>query len=95
MLLSKIIPNDPVAVAEISGYLCESFGDRQRIDYGTGHELNFLWVLLCLRQVGLLREEDDAAAVLVVFVSYLQLMRKLQFEYWLEPAGSHGINHNL
>jgi hypothetical protein len=36
---------DPQAIAEMAHYLVASFGDRQRIDYGTGHELNFLCLL--------------------------------------------------
>jgi serine/threonine-protein phosphatase 2A activator len=37
--LSDIVPSE--AIQEISVYFCHSFGDRQRIDYGTGHEANF------------------------------------------------------
>ena len=36
-------------------------------------------------------EEDMAALVLHVLQSYLKLMRRLQTEYMLEPAGSHGV----
>ncbi len=31
--------------SEVARYLSASFGDRQRIDYGTGHELNFICFL--------------------------------------------------
>ena len=30
------------AIIEVSGYFCESWGNRTRIDYGSGMELNFL-----------------------------------------------------
>ncbi|KAF7721633.1 Serine/threonine-protein phosphatase 2A activator 2 [Apophysomyces ossiformis] len=79
------------ALSEVARYFVESFGNRKRIDYGTGHEANFIAWLLCLEKLGVLTQEDDSAVVLRVFVKYIALMRKLQFEYWLEPAGSHGV----
>ena len=30
------------AITEVSGYFCEAWGNRARIDYGSGMELNFL-----------------------------------------------------
>ena len=37
-----------LAIPELKEYFLDSFGSYERIDYGTGHELNFMLVLLCL-----------------------------------------------
>lgn len=88
-LLAGILPAGNVR--EVRGYLISSFGHPGRIDYGTGHELNFIIVILCLSRLGLLKREDYPGAVLKVFWRYVILMRKLFVDYWLEPAGSQGV----
>ncbi|XP_077213282.1 phosphotyrosyl phosphatase activator (PTPA) family protein [Tasmannia lanceolata] len=79
------------ATVELAPYLSDSFGNPSRIDFGTGHETNFAAFLYCLARLGLITESDYPAIVLRVFVKYLELMRKLQDVYCLEPAGSHGV----
>ncbi|XP_074274039.1 uncharacterized protein LOC141597470 [Silene latifolia] len=79
------------SVVELVSYFTDSFGNSSRIDYGTGHETNFAAWLYCLARLGLIKEEDYPAVVIRVFVVYLDLMRKLQLVYCLEPAGSHGV----
>ncbi|GAA5911633.1 hypothetical protein JCM6882_008060 [Rhodosporidiobolus microsporus] len=78
---------DKAYIPELSVYLCESWGNRTRVDYGSGMELNFL---LCLQKLGVLNKEDSTAVVTKVFWKYMRITRLLQTEYWLEPAGSHG-----
>lgn len=63
------------AIPEISIYLQESFGSYERIDYGTGHELNFVAFLFCLFKVGVLLAEDLKAAINCIFQKYMELMR--------------------
>ncbi|KAI0265437.1 hypothetical protein BC834DRAFT_879518 [Gloeopeniophorella convolvens] len=79
------------AIPEVSGYFTEAWGNRTRIDYGSGMELNFLCWLICLGRLGVLQESDHVALVVRVFWRYIQVMRTLQSVYWLEPAGSHGV----
>ena len=76
---------------ELKGYLLDSFGNRQRIDYGTGHELHFMCFLFCLSKLGFLDNSTSVSVVFVIFRKYLQLMRLLQVHFWLEPAGSQGV----
>ncbi|CAG8475567.1 8876_t:CDS:2 [Paraglomus brasilianum] len=79
------------AIQEVSRYFIESWGNKKRIDYGTGHEANFAVWLLCFEKLGLIGPDDHVALVLKVFQKYIEIMRNLQFKYWLEPAGSHGV----
>lgn len=85
-----VVDADALA-AELAYYLRGSFGDETRIDYGTGHEASFFAILFILGSRGVLAKTDAADAVLVVFATYMRLMRKLQTVYVLEPAGSHGV----
>jgi serine/threonine-protein phosphatase 2A activator len=70
------------ATIEILPYFLDSFGNRTRIDYGTGHETNFMMFLYCLFALGALKEDDQQATVLRVFKRYLDLIRQLQTTYW-------------
>ncbi|KAI0342386.1 Phosphotyrosyl phosphatase activator [Trametopsis cervina] len=79
------------AVAEVSTYFKECWGNRTRIDYGSGMELNFLCWMLCLDKLNVFTPSDARALVLRVFWRYVRVMRVLQSTYWLEPAGSHGV----
>lgn len=92
--LVKIAPEaTEEQLRELSDYFTESWGNRARIDYGSGHELNFLAFLYCLSNapVQVLTFKDHQALVVRVFKRYIEIMRNLQKTYWLEPAGSHGV----
>lgn len=84
-------PSAAGAEVELSPYLCDSLGNPTRIDYGTGHETTFVVLLYCLCKLGLAGPEDMPALAACVMPAYLELARKLQRTYWLEPAGSHGV----
>lgn len=78
------------APEELLAYFEMSFGHPQRIDFGTGHELNFVAWLTALQALGVLTSEDLLCVALDVIERYLDLCRLLQRTYWLEPAGSKG-----
>ena len=84
------LPSQP-SIEEASTYLDHSFGNRQRIDYGSGHELNFVIWLLCLNRMSLIPTSTFSELTLVVFPRYIKLLRRIQSTYYLEPAGSHGV----
>jgi serine/threonine-protein phosphatase 2A activator len=62
-----LIENDDTNGEELAVYLTESFGNSVRIDYGTGHELNFVIFLMCLFKIEILNQNDTKAAVLKIF----------------------------
>lgn len=51
---------------ELSSYLVGSFGSKQRLDYGTGHELSFLAFLGCLWKLGVFEDGEERALVMGV-----------------------------
>lgn len=89
-----VLPQDLQAwITELAPYLAEAFGSFVRIDYGTGHELNFVAWLGLLYRLGVLGSGTPTYArlALEVFPAYLRVVWHLQDRYSLEPAGSHGV----
>ncbi|CAG8481637.1 5793_t:CDS:2 [Paraglomus brasilianum] len=86
-----LLPQWHDAIVELVPLFNGSFGHGIRIDYGSGHELNFVTWLCCLTLLGVFTQEDYHALILRIFSKYLDLVRKLQIVYNLEPAGSHGV----
>lgn len=91
MLKAALAEDMHAAIPELGTYLVGGFGNGTRIDYGSGHELSFFAFLCGITMLGGFAEEDYQAVVLRIFVRYLELVRKIQRRYTLEPAGSHGV----
>jgi serine/threonine-protein phosphatase 2A activator len=67
-LIANVIPTDkPDLAQEFRPYFTEAFGNDKRVDYGTGHELNFVCILLILHEVNNYSEEELRAMVHHVF----------------------------
>ena len=79
------------ASVELGPYLADCYGNETRIDYGTGHEAMFALFLLALFKLRVFVEADFKLVVLRCFPAYLRTVRRVQTEYLLEPAGSHGV----
>ncbi|KAH0792585.1 serine/threonine-protein phosphatase 2A activator-like [Histomonas meleagridis] len=75
---------------EAHDYFVQSFGSWTRIDFGTGHELNFLAFITSLAVLNLITPEDGPAIVFDVFWEYWNLHTEVKAKYHQEPAGSHG-----
>ena len=90
--LATLLPPDLAGASiELGPYLEGCFGNETRIDYGTGHEAVFVLFLLALFKLRIFVEADFQLVVLRCFAAYLRCVRRLQKDYVLEPAGSHGV----
>lgn len=79
-------------IDEIKYYLLGSFGSRERLDYGTGHELSFISFLGCLVMSDIIyRNSITGTEWLLILSKYYDLVKSLILSYTLEPAGSHGV----
>ncbi|KAI4291678.1 serine/threonine-protein phosphatase 2A activator [Pancytospora philotis] len=67
-------------------YLSESFGNSIRMDYGTGHELNFLCYLYVRHRRGLLAINE----VFAVLTEYFRTIRAYIKKFNIEAAGARG-----
>lgn len=68
-------------------YLRNSFGNSTRLDYGTGHELNYL----CYLYTEYCRKRLEIDRVFNTLVRYFEVVRLFVTKFNLEAAGSHGI----
>lgn len=94
--LSKSLGSDPTELqidpyTELVPYFLGSFGSRQRLDFGTGHELSFLAFFGALWSIELLPLDISGEDILLIFETYFNTIRTLITRYNLEPAGSHGV----
>ncbi|XP_022783824.1 serine/threonine-protein phosphatase 2A activator-like [Stylophora pistillata] len=91
-MIQGLLPEKFIGASiELTAYLRDGFGNKTRIDYGTGHEACFIAFLCCLFKLRVLDQNDCVSIVFKVFQRYLKLMRRLQSTYRMEPAGSQGV----
>ena len=76
---------------QIKSYFIESFENPPIMDYGTGHELNFMCFLYILYIADLYTNEEFPFLALNIFYKYVIFIHKLQTNYVLEPAGARGV----
>lgn len=96
-----IHPKGDESIQQVSCYLHDSFGHATRLDYGTGHESSFFVFLLVLSKVKCMGDLLPSSAssslrtlravALSIVDQYLKVTRRIQTDYRLEPAGSHGV----
>ncbi|EJW01421.1 hypothetical protein EDEG_03954 [Edhazardia aedis USNM 41457] len=68
-------------------YLFSSFGNPVRLDYGTGHELNFACFLFSLVELKIMKFNE----CYTTFLKYFEFIRMMIIELQVLPAGSHGV----
>ena len=76
-LQKQLLKSQEEAILELIVYLSDSFGSNMRIDYGTGHEMNFMIFLFVLYRLRYFKKDQLQAMVHTVFYRYIALMRKI------------------
>lgn len=71
----------------LKNYFINSFGNKSRLDYGTGHEITFLAFLYVLKETSILRDSQ----IKLLFKKYFQIVRLFIYKFNIEPAGSNGM----
>ncbi|KAK6090941.1 hypothetical protein P3W45_000186 [Vairimorpha bombi] len=82
-------PNASIVFTNISSdnlYIQNSFGNSKRLDYGTGHELNFL----CYCYEEYCKNNLKLNEIFNLLKMYWKVSRKFISKFNLEPAGSKG-----
>jgi len=69
-LLSNLGEDRTGAILEVMVYFNDCFGSNVRIDYGTGHEMNFIILLLILEKLGFFTPADYESVVRNLFYEY-------------------------
>jgi serine/threonine-protein phosphatase 2A activator len=75
---------------ELKSHLKSSFGNLSRIDYGTGHELEFLIFLFIYSKLTS-QTESPNRLFYSTYPRYYRLQKKIINKFRLEPAGSRGV----
>lgn len=85
--LSKYFEAEKKYLVMLRNYLINSFGNKSRLDYGTGHEINFLAFLYILKHISILHDNQ----IKFLFKKYFQIIRQFIYKFNIEPAGSNGM----
>ncbi|GAA6009521.1 hypothetical protein JCM10207_003813 [Rhodosporidiobolus poonsookiae] len=95
LLARSPLPRETAALLapELKLHLLSSLGSAPRLDFGTGHELSFVFFLCALFRAGVLRSspEEERSVVERVFRAYVRAVHEAQRVFRLEPAGSKGV----
>ena len=77
------MPGFERAIPEIKVYWEESFGSYERIDYGTGHELNFVAFLFCLRSLALVNvyHSTESFELVTKYVQKSEYLRDIDLSW--------------
>eukprot|EP00917_Polyrhabdina_sp_WS-2016_P020817 GHVP01044696.1.p1 GENE.GHVP01044696.1~~GHVP01044696.1.p1 ORF type:complete len:296 (-),score=42.73 GHVP01044696.1:115-1002(-) len=86
--MADFVASTPIPI-EIRRYLVASFGNRTRIDYGSGHELSFFIFMVCYSYYK--TNSMKYIEIFIVFDKYIRIVQKTQKRFCLEPAGSKGV----